>query len=176
MTLPENLTSLRRDALLALVVEQQRQIVALTALTEALRAAIEPRKRSAKRQATPFSQGTHVTPPQRPGRQPGSGPFPYRTAPLPEQITEPPVDVPVTLEACPDCGGGLEEVRVDLAYTTDLPALPRPTVTQYRVSGCQGTRWGRPGRGQHPAIAPDQYGATAHRLGDRAMAAAHGLP
>jgi hypothetical protein len=30
-------------------------------------------------------------------------------------------------------------------------------------------------RGQHPDVAPDQYGATAHRVGDRAMAAAHGL-
>jgi transposase len=28
-------------------------------------------------------------------------------------------------------------------------------------------------RGQHPDLAPDQYGATAHRLGPRAMAAAH---
>ena len=27
----------------------------------------------------------------------------------------------------------------------------------------------------HPDVAPDQYGATAHRVGDRAMAAAHGL-
>jgi transposase len=85
------------------------------------------------------------------------------------------VDVPVTLEACPDCGGRLEEVRVDWAYPTDLPTLPRPTVTQYRVSVCQCTMCGKQVRGQHPDVAPDQYGATAHRVGDRAMAAAHGL-
>ena len=30
-------------------------------------------------------------------------------------------------------------------------------------------------RGQHPDLAPDQYGATAHRLGPRAMATAHAL-
>jgi transposase len=30
-------------------------------------------------------------------------------------------------------------------------------------------------RGQHPDLAPDQYGATAHRLGPRILAAAHTL-
>jgi transposase len=30
-------------------------------------------------------------------------------------------------------------------------------------------------RGHHPDLAPDQYGATAHRLGTRVMAAAHAL-
>src|ERR671918_56601 len=34
---------------------------------------------------------------------------------------------------------------------------------------------GRKLRGAHPDLAPDQYGATAHRLGPRAMAAAHAL-
>jgi hypothetical protein len=28
-------------------------------------------------------------------------------------------------------------------------------------------------RGQHPDVAPDQYGATAHRVGPRVKAAAH---
>src|SRR5262249_47216626 len=30
-------------------------------------------------------------------------------------------------------------------------------------------------RGRHPEVAPDQFGATAHRLGSRAQAAAHAL-
>jgi transposase len=30
-------------------------------------------------------------------------------------------------------------------------------------------------RGEHPDLAPDQYGATAHRVGQRVMAAAHTL-
>ena len=81
----------------------------------------------------------------------------------------------MTLDACPDCGGPLVEERVDCAYTTDMPAIPRPTVTQYRVSVCRCTVCGKQVRGQHPDVAPDQYGATAHRVGDRAMAAAHGL-
>ena len=54
MTLPEHLTPLSRDELLALVVNQQRQIVELTARIAALQAEIERLTRSAKRQAAPF--------------------------------------------------------------------------------------------------------------------------
>ena len=52
----------------------------------------------------PFSKGTRVANPKRPGRKPGSGPFHYREAPLPEQITAPPVDVPVTWPRAPRVG------------------------------------------------------------------------
>jgi hypothetical protein len=46
---PDDLTSLDRDALLALVVEQQRQLAAGTAHLEALQAEIERFTRGAKR-------------------------------------------------------------------------------------------------------------------------------
>ena len=175
MTPPENLPSLSRDELLALLGELHRQIAELTARNAALQAEIEQLRRGAKRQAAPFSKGTRVANPKRPGRKPGSGSFCYREAPRPEQVTAPPVDVPVTLDACPHCGGPLAVERVDIAYTTDLPPLPRPQVTPYRVAVCQCTVCGKSVRGQHPDVARDQYGATAHRVGDRAMAAAHGL-
>jgi transposase len=83
--------------------------------------------------------------------------------------------VPVTLAGCPTCGGPLEEERVDLIYTTELPPMPRPQVTQYRVWVCRCTVCGHQVRGQHPAVAPDQYGATARRLGPRLLATAHAL-
>jgi transposase len=182
MTSPEHLASLRQEALLALVAglqhqiaEQQRQIADLAARNAALQAEIERLTRSVKRQAAPFSKGQRVATPKRPGRKPGAGRFCYRTAPLPDQITTPPVEVPVTFDTCPDCGGALIEERVDLAYTTDIPALPRPQVTQYRVSVCRCMVCGKQVRGQHPEVALDQYGVTAHRVGDRVMAAAHGL-
>ena len=105
MTLPEHLTPLNRDELLALVVNQQRQIVELTARIAALQAEIERLTRSAKRQAAPFSKGTRVSTPKRPGRKPGSGLFCYREPPRPQQLTEPLVDVPVTLDAAPTVGG-----------------------------------------------------------------------
>lgn len=175
MTLPEPITSLSRDALLALVAELKRQIAALTARNEALQAEIDRLKRGEKRQAAPFSKGTHVLNPKPPGQKPGSGTFRSREAPLPDQITEPPVDVKVTLDACPACGGRLEEERVDFAYTTDIPELPRPKVTQYRVWVCRCPSCGRRVRGRHLDVAPDQVGETVHRLGDRVMAAAHAL-
>ncbi|MBI3968638.1 MAG: hypothetical protein HY329_23635 [Chloroflexi bacterium] len=40
---------------------------------------------------------------------------------------------------------------------------------------CTCQECGRTFRGQHPNLAPDQYGATAHRLGPRVKAAAHAL-
>jgi transposase len=182
MNAPEHFTSLSRDALLALVAEQQRQIAEqqrqmaeLTARIEALQTEVERLTRGAKRQAAPFAKGTRVAEPKPPGRKPGSGPCRYRDAPPSEDITEPPVDVKVTLDACPTCGGRLEEERVDFAYTTEIPATPRPKVTQYRVWVCRCTLCGTQVRGQHPELAPDQYGATAHRLGARVMAAAHVL-
>ena len=150
MTLPEHLTPLIRDELLALVVNQQRQIVELTARIEPckLRSSGSHAVRSAKQPL--FLKGTRVSTPKRPGRKPGSGLFCYREPPRPEQLTEPLVDVPVTLDACPDCGGPLVEERIDCAYTTDIPAIPRPKVTQYRVSVCRCTVCGKQVRGQHP--------------------------
>jgi transposase len=172
---PEYLPTLSREDLLALVAALQRQLAKLTASNEALRSEVEQLKRSGKRQAAPFSKGMQETAPKRPGRKSGTGTFRYREAPPPEAITEPPVDVQVTLETCPRCGGTLAEERVDLAYTTELPALPRPKVTQYRVWVCRCTVCGMQVRGQHPDLPPDQYGATAHRVGERVMAAAHVL-
>ena len=75
----------------------------------------------------------------------------------------------------PIVGGNWSAERIDWASTTDLPALPRPTVTPYRVAVCRCILCGKHVRGQHPDVAPDQYGATAHRVGARAMAAAHAL-
>lgn len=179
---PDSPPVLRRDELLALVAELQRQVAALqqrvadlTATNEALRAEIDQLKRSGKRQAAPFSKGRRVSQRKRPGRKRGTGRFRYREAPPPEAVTEAPVDVPVTLEACPACGGPLEAERVDCAYRTEIPERPRPKVTEYRVQVCRCTVCGTQVRGQHPDVAPDQYGATAHRMGERVMAAAHGL-
>jgi transposase len=180
MNSPEDIASLSWEELLALVAEQQQQITQLhsqlataTATIESLQVEVERLTREKKRQAAPFSKGTRESKPKRPGRQPGSGTFSFRQAPKPAEITEPLIEVPVTLEACLGCGGQLAEERVDLAYITDLPALPRPKVIQYRVGVCRCLRCGRRVRGQHPDLAPDQYGSTAHRLGQRVMAAAH---
>jgi transposase len=168
MLQPEPLPTLSREELLAFVVERQRQIAALGAEIDEL-------KRGGKRQAAPLSKGSRVAEPKRPGRKPGAGTFRSREAPLPAAITERPVDVQVSLAACPACGGPLEEERVDFAYRTEWPERPQPQVTRYRVWVWRCTGCGTQVRGQRLDVAPDQSGATAHRLGPRVLAAAHGL-
>jgi transposase len=173
MTTPTDLQSLSRDDLIALVVRQQRQIAELTTAVEALRGEVQRLTRDGKRQAAPFSKGTRVAQPKGPGRKPGQGPFRYRTPPAPATITEPDVAVPVTASACPACGGTLAPERVDAVYQTELPAVVRPRITRYRVAVCRCTACGRRLRGEPPDVAPGQWGATAHRVGPRLMAAAH---
>jgi hypothetical protein len=182
MNSPEDVKSLSREELLVLVAELQRQVMALreqvaqlAADNQELRGEVDRLTRQSKRQATPFSKGTRSNQPKRPGRKPGEGTFSFRQAPRPEDITGPAVNVPVTRESCPSCGDKLIELRVDFAYVTELPPLPRPRVTQYRVWVCRCTGCDRKVRGEHPDLAQEQYGATAHRLGPRAMATAHAL-
>lgn len=148
MTSPHDLAFLSRDDLLAVVAKRPRQVAEW-------RAEIEELTRGGKRPAAPCSRGTRVAAPTPPGRQPGAGPFRDREAPPPAAITEPPVDVRVSLDACPACGGPLAEDRVDWASTTDVPARPRPQVTPSRVGVCRCVVCGKPVRGQHPAVAPD---------------------
>ena len=136
----------------------QQQVAELAASNQELRAEMERMTRQSHRQAAPFSKGTRTKQPKRPGRKPGEGRFSFRQAPRPEEITEPPVDVRVTLESCPSCGGKLKEQRVDFAYVTDLPPLPRPRVTQYRVWVCRCAGCGHQVRAEHPDLAPDQQG------------------
>ena len=157
MPKPEPLPTLSREELLALVAELQDQIAAV-------RAEVDELKRGGKRQAAPFAKGARVAEPKRPGRKPGAGTFRDREAPLPEAITERSVDVQVSRDACPACGGPLEEARVDFVYRTELPERPRPQVTRDCVWVCRCTVCGTPVRGQHPDLAPDQSGAAAHVL------------
>lgn len=124
--------------------------------------------------------------PKRPGRKAGQGPFSYRKDPgaggtsgessgEPDRETdrEPPIEVPVTVGQCPCCGGELRYERTDQASVTDMPPAPEPEVNRYAIEVRRCQRCGQRVRGQHPDVAADQYGATAHRLGPRVKAAAH---
>jgi transposase len=74
---------------------------------------------------------------------------------------------------CPCCGEPLHENRVDFAAVTDIPPQPKPIVQPYRVWVYRCPTCDTTVRAPHPDLAPDQYGATAHRMGPRVMAAAH---
>jgi transposase len=174
------LAHLGKQALLVFVAQVLTELAALRArvaalLVEnaALKAQLEQRQRDAKRSAAPFSKGQRKPQPKRPGRKPGQGHFTFRTLPTPDQWTAPPIEVRLPEPICPCCGELLQEQRVDFAATTDIPPQPKPIVQPYRVwvyrcPTCETTV-----RAPHPDLAPDQYGATAHRIGLRVMAAAH---
>src|ERR1017187_54679 len=119
--------------------------------------------RGKARSAPPFSKGKRKAHPKRPGRKPGQGPFQRRAAP-PAAATARPVEVPVTSMRCPCCGGELKCQRTDRVTTTDMPAQPQPEVKVYDVAVCVCTACGKSVRGEHPEIASNQYGATAHGM------------
>jgi transposase len=182
MPVSKDLAVLSRDELLRLIMAQQQQLAAqeqqlaqLTATVEVLQAEVERLKREGQRQAAPFSKGRRVATPKQPGRKPGKGLFRYRAAPEPVPLSASPIEGPLTLRACPACGGQLVADGVELVSETDIPAVVRPQVRQFRVAVARGTGCGPRVRGQHPDLAPNQYGATAHRVGARVMAHAHVL-
>jgi transposase len=158
-----DLESLGREELLQIILDQHR-------LIEQLRSEVEQLKRRGS--AAPFSKGTRKSDPKAPGRKPGQGYFRFRTAPEEAKEKEA-TAVPVTVAACPCCGGTLGEAREEIVSTTDVPAALVPEVRLYAVQARQCLECGRSVRGQHPDIAPGQQGATAHRVGPRVKALAH---
>jgi transposase len=149
----------------------ERRNAELERVIAELRAENERLRRSQKRQAAPFSKEARVVAPKRAGRKAGQGVFRHREAPEAALLTEPPTEVPVLAAACPRCGGTLVADGEELASVTDLPERPQPVVRQYRVAVCRCERCGSRVRGRHPDLAPTQYGATAHRVGPRLLAA-----
>lgn len=135
---------------------------------------LEKQLRRKARSASPFSKQKPKANPKRPGRKRGEGPFRRREAPAAAAATEP-VDVPVNNMRCPCCGGEMKWERTDRVTNTDMPAQPQPEVNVYDVAVCVCTGCGERVRGEHPDVAPDQYGATAHRVGPRLKAMAHAL-
>jgi transposase len=170
-----------REELLALIELLRGQVAVLTQQVETLQAEVEQLRaenerlrRQGLRQATPFSKGKRVKDPKKPGRKPGQGPFRSRPAPPLDQVTAW-VEVPVTEPVCPYCGGTLAPDGVEVVTETDLPDEPRPKVTAYEVGRHRCRGCGKRVRGQHPDVPVDQRGATAHRVSERVMAAAHAL-
>jgi transposase len=163
----------RIEELLAELAALRTRVAELRAENAALKAQLEQRTRDAKRQAAPFSKGQRKAQPKRPGRKPGQGHFTFRTLPRPDQWTASPIDVRLPEPICPCCGEALHEQRVDFAAITEIPPQPKPMVQPYRVWVYRCPTCETIVRAPHPDLAPDQYGATAHRMGPRVMAAAH---
>ena len=134
---------------------------------------LEAAQRAAKRQAAPFSRGKRKPSGKPAGRRSGAEHGRHAHRPTPEQVDEELLaELP---EACPDCGGELEEGWEGWEqYQEELPEV-RALVT--RVSG----KWaccrscGRRVRGRHPQQTSEAIGAAAAQVGPRALALACSL-
>ena len=174
MAFPPDLSNLSHEDLIRLVLTLVKQIEELQTRLAEQKKQIEELRRSQNRSAAPFSKGKPKPNPKRPGRKPGQGPFQRREQPQ-ASPNNPLVDVLVEETVCPMCGGQLEPDGEETVSNTDMPQRPEPETRLYRVHICRCGNCNRRFRGQHPDVAPDQYGATAHRVGPQVMAMAHAM-
>jgi transposase len=157
------------DDLLAENERLRQQLAQLQRTCDELRRQLEANARTGKRQAAPFSKGLPKGQPKKPGRKAGErhGRHGHRPAPQPDRVDET-HDAPLP-DACPDCGGPVEETHVDQQFHTDLPR--RPVVRRFRIHCGRCRRCGKPCRGRHPLQTSDATGAAASQVGPDAQAA-----
>ena len=55
-----------------------------------------------------------------------------------DELSGPPVDVSVSDDSCPGCGGALEHEGVDVAYVTGIPAKPKNAGDRVPGAGVSG--------------------------------------
>lgn len=132
-----------------------------------LKEELDAARRAVYRQAAPFSRGTRVAHPRRPGRKAGAahGRHAHRRPPVQvdETYTAPLPD------ACPHCHGAVRPVRVAPQYQEELP-VQRPLVRRFDVHVGQCTQCRRRLQGRHPLQTSDALGAAAVQLGPQAVA------
>lgn len=148
-----------RQAVVGLSWELEQALQEIARLEQKVAELEKPKGQS----ATPFSTGERKTTPKRPGRKAGQGPFARRQVPAAEAITET-ITVPLNETDCPCCGAPLE-TRVELATITDIPEVIKPIIRGFYQEVGRCGQCGHTVRAAHPELAPDQHGASAHRLG-----------
>ena len=140
-----------------------------------LAAELAEARRAGKRAATPHSKGTRKENPKKPGRKAGQGKFTNRQEPPEGTQSGPAMSVPLCGEKrAAGCACGCTEfvfLGTETVSTTDIAPVPAPVVRVYEVEKWRCAKCDTIHRGEHPDVAPDQQGATAHRVGARAHAA-----
>jgi transposase len=136
---------------------------------EKLKEELDAARRAVHRQAAPFSRGTRVAQPRRPGRKPGAA-YGVRT------YRRPPSHIDETYDAtlpshCPHCRGAVRVMRVATQYQEELP-VHRPVVRAFRVHIGRCRRCRRRIQGRHPLQTSDALGAAAVQWGPQAVALA----
>lgn len=146
-----------------------QRVAELEAHVEHLTRLLDQQRRAGKRQAAPFAKGPPKPQPKKPGRKPGSdyGTKAHRPPPTPEQIDD--VHEAPLPDACPDCGGPLDETRIDHQYQVEIPRRPIHRQFNIHIGQCRACQ--RRVQGRHPLQTSDALGAAASQLGADAQAA-----
>jgi transposase len=144
----------------------QRRVAELEAQVERLTRLLEQQQRAGKRQAAPFAKGSPNPNPKKPGRKPGKDYGTKAHRPPPEHIDEV-YEAPLP-DACPDCGGRVDEMHVDQQYQVEIPRRSIHRQFNIHVGCCQQCR--RRVQGHHPLQTTDALGAAASQLGPDAQA------
>jgi transposase len=134
-----------------------------------LMARLEAVERTAKRQAAPFSKGSPKNKPRKPGRKAGDqhGIHGHRPPPDPATIDEV-LDAKLP-DACPQCGGSVEETHTDTIHQEEIRREPIRRRFTIHCGKCR--RCGKACRGRHPLQTSDATGAAASQVGPDAQAA-----
>ena len=124
-------------------------------------------RRGGKRQAAPFSKGDPIVDPKRPGRKTGKAHGRHGHRPIPPDAHRT-LDA-LLADACPCCGGGIDELDAADQFQTDL-GIPAPVVTRFRVRVGRCRDCGRRVQGRHPEQTSNALGAAGAQIGPNAKA------
>ncbi len=149
------------------VADRERLVAELRAQVEHLTRLLDEQRRAGKRQAAPFAKGAPKPQPKKPGRKPGKDYGTKAHRQPPEQIDET-YEAPLP-DACPDCGGAVDETHVDHQYQVEIPRRPIHRQFNIHIGCCRQCR--RRVQGRHPLQTSDALGAAAAQLGPDAQAA-----
>src|SRR5579884_3986796 len=149
------------------VADRERLVAELRAQVEHLTRLLDEQRRAGKRQAAPFAKGAPKPQPKKPGRKPGKDYGTKAHRQPPEQIDET-YEAPLP-DACPDCGGAVDETHVDHQYQVEIPRRPIHRQFNVHIGCCRACQ--RRVQGRHPLQTSDALGAAAAQLGPDAQAA-----
>ena len=166
----KSLESASQEELIEIIVRLAEENAMLRGRIEEL----EKQVRS-KGSAAPFSKNKPKDKRKKPGRRKGEGRFTRRPKPQAkpgDQVKH--INVKLKDRNCPDCNVPMD-VKSESASIEDTPTDPVRRIIFFEVEVGRCRRCGKVLRARHPDLAPDQYGASAHRVGANACAQALSL-
>jgi transposase len=140
----------------------------LRARVAKLEGELEEARRAGKRQAAPFSRGEPKQRPRRPGRRSGDEHGRHGHREPPGEVDE---ELDAPLQPRCECGGEIEQDRIEYQYQDELPE-PRRVRRRFAVHIGKCACCGRRHQGRHPFQTSDALGAAGCMLGPRAVALA----